>query len=203
MTWWAQNGEDQIAAGIFAMIGTVNHVAVEFGAGDGWENSNTAYFRDHGWSTFLFDIRPDSPIVEQAAITAENINQVFAHAGIPHTFDLLSIDIDGNDLWVWKALDFCPRVVIVEYNPWWGVKKSRAVPYDPARTWDGTVYYGASVAALKRLGKQKGYTLVAATRSNLVFAPKGLLPPLESDDIPMSRKVKRPDEAGRKWVAYQ
>lgn len=203
MTWWAQNGEDKITAGIFATIGTVNQVAVEFGAGDGWENSNTAYFRERGWRTVLFDMHPGSPLVAQASITAENINQVFADAGVPHTFDLLSIDIDGNDLWVWKALDFCPRVVIVEYNPRWSTKKSRVVRYDPDRTWDGTVYYGASVAALKRLGKQKGYSLVGATRSNLIFAPKGSLPAIGPEDIPEPRKIKRPDEAERKWVAYQ
>lgn len=203
MTWWAQSGEDKIAAGIFETIGVVNRVAVEFGAGDGWDKSNTAHFRQQGWHTFLFDVTPGSSIVTQASITADNINQVFEDAGIPHTFDLLSIDIDGNDLWVWKALDFCPRVVIVEYNPRWGVKKARTVQYDPDRVWDGTVYYGASVAALKRLGKQKGYSLVAGTRSNLIFAPHGLIPVMDSEAIPMGRKVKPPDESGRKWVAYQ
>lgn len=201
--WWAQSGEDKIAAGIFAAIGTLNEVAVEFGALDGWHSSNTAHFREQGWTTHLWDSGPLDPMVAPAVITAENVNDIFAAAGVPEQFDLLSIDIDGNDLWVWKALAYRPRVVIIEYNPRWGVKKSRTVPYDPARQWDGTVYYGASLAALRKLGAQKGYTLTAATRSNLVFAPKGTVPALDLETVALSRKVKRPDPAERKWVAYR
>ncbi len=201
--WWAQNGEDKIAARIFAEIGTVNQVAVEFGALDGWHSSNTAHFREQGWRCHLWDSGPLDPMVAYAVMTAENVNQVFAEAGVPQAFDLLSIDIDGNDLWVWKALTYRPQVVIIEYNPFWGVRKSRTVPYDPARQWDGTIYYGASIAALTRLGAQKGYDLVAATRCNLVFAPAGALPVLDVHTIPEARKVKRPDPAERKWVVYR
>jgi hypothetical protein len=202
-TWWAQSGEDKIAARIFETIGTFNEVAVEFGALDGRHNSNTAHFRDRGWTTHLWDSAPADPVVSPAAITAENVNDVFAAAGVPQTFDLLSIDIDGNDLWVWKALAHEPRVVIIEYNPVWGVKKSRTVSYDAARQWDGTVYYGASVAALATLGAQKGYDLVAATKSNLLFAPTGLMPQLDVRTIPKPRKVKPPDPHARTWEIYR
>jgi hypothetical protein len=202
-TWWAQSGEDKIAAGLFAQIGTINQVAVEFGALDGWHSSNTAHFREAGWTTHLWDSGPLDPMVAKAVITAENVNELFASAGVPDEFDLLSIDIDGNDLWVWKALDYQPRVVIIEYNPYWGPKKSRTVPYDAARQWDGSVYYGASAGALLRLAKQKGYVPVAATKSNLVFVRKGLLPVAEVPDIPAPRKFKRPDPAERKWVIYR
>jgi hypothetical protein len=201
--WWSQSGEDKIAAAIFREIGTVNETAVEFGALDGWHNSNTAHFRQLGWTTHLFDSGPLDPMVTHAVITAENVNDVFAATGVPEEFDLLSIDIDGNDLWVWKALQYRPRVVIMEYNPLWGLKKSRTVPYDPERQWDGTVFYGASLRALTLLGAQKGYDLVAATRSNLIFAPHGTLPPLDVTTIPPSRKVKRPDPAERKWEIYR
>ena len=201
-TWWAQSGEDKIAAELFRELGVVNHVAVEFGALDGWHNSNTAYFRaHHGWQCHLWDSEPIGPIVDQAVITAENVNDIFSDAGVPHTFDLLSIDIDGNDLWIWKALTYQPRVVIIEYNPRWGVRKSRTVPYDPERQWDGTVFYGASVKALTTLGTQKGYALAAVTKSNLIFGPAGLVPAVYPEAV--AKKFKPEDPAERKWVRYR
>lgn len=200
--WFAQSGEDRQAVRIFRAIGATNRVAVEFGAADGRRKSNTGYFRDHGWTVHLFDVEPLDPVVQQADITAENINAVFVAAGIPRDFDLLSIDIDGNDLWVWKALRFVPRVVIIEFNPRWGPRKSRTVPYDPDRRWDGTNYYGASVLALKRVGVEKGYDLVGATKSNLIFVRAGLLPSIKASQVHRPLKVKRPDPAHRKWQVY-
>lgn len=200
--WFAQSGEDRIAARIFKQIGVTNRFAVEFGAADGRRKSNTKYFRDRGWSSRLFDVQPLDPEVQQATMTAENVNAIFAEAGIPQEFDLLSIDIDGNDLWVWKALTYRPRVVIIEYNPKFGPFKSRTVPYDPARFWDGTIYYGASVLALTRLGAEKGYDLVASTRSNLIFVRAGLVPAIRPSQVKRPAKVKRFDPAERKWERY-
>lgn len=201
--WFAQSGEDRILAKIFKQIGVTNKWAVEFGAADGRRKSNTAYFRDRGWSSRLFDVEPLDPEVQHADITADNVNEIFAAAGIPREFDLLSIDIDGNDLWVWKALAFRPRVVVIEYNPKWGPYRSRTVPYDPARFWDGTIYYGASVLALTRLGAEKGYDLVASTRSNLIFVVTGLLPAMRPSRVRRPSKVKRVDPSQRKWVIYR
>jgi hypothetical protein len=199
----AQSGEDQILTRIFRKIRPTNKFAVEFGALDGRYKSNTLYFRERGWEARLFDCAPLDPMVTLARITAENVNQVFADAGVPHDFDLLSIDIDGNDLWVWKALTYRPRVVIIEYNPRWSWRRSRTVSYDPDRLWDGTIYYGASIQALCRLAEQKGYELVASTRSNLVFVLAGLYPKtMKPSQVRRPSKIKRPDPQHRKWVAY-
>jgi hypothetical protein len=202
--WWAQSGEDQIVARIFRQIGVTNQWAVEFGAADGVRKSNTKYFRDNGWSSRLFDVEPLDASVQQADITAENINAVFFTADIPREFDLLSIDIDGNDLWVWQALTgFVPRVVIIEYNPKWSANKSRTVPYEPTRRWDGTNYYGASVLALTRLGAKKGYDLVAATKSNLIFVRAGLMPAIVPAQVRRRPTSKRPDPQMRTWTNYR
>lgn len=199
----AQSGEDKILRRIFRKIRPTNQVAVEFGAMDGRHGSNTLRFREQGWRVWLFDIAPLDPIVIPARITADNINRVFADAGVPQDFDLLSIDIDGNDLWVWKALTYRPRVVIIEYNPRWHWRKSRTVPYDPDRFWDGTIYYGASVQALCRLATEKGYDLVAATKSNLCFVLAGLYPKtLTPRQVRRPDKIKRPDPEQRKWMIY-
>lgn len=202
-TLLAQRGEDRRLVSLFDRIGTTNCVAVEFGALDGLHGSNTAHFRlALGWRVILFDVAPLSPIVIPAKVTAENINALFAEAGVPQTFDLLSIDIDGNDLWVWQALTFEPRVVVIEFNPRWGPSKSRTVPYDPDRFWDGTDYYGASVLALWRLGQRKGYDLVRATRNNLIFVQRGLQRAMRPTAVARTKKRKRPDPQWRRWEEY-
>ena len=94
-------------------------------------------------------------------VTAENIQNLFQKYNVPKNFDLLSIDIDFNDYWVWKSIvDYSPRVVIIEYNSSVSPTESRVVPYDPEAKWDGTNYFGASLLASRNLGMTKGYTLV-------------------------------------------
>ena len=69
--------------------------------------------------------RADGDLVRQAFVDAENVNSLFAQYGVPKQFDLLSIDIDGNDYWVWKAIeDFTPRVVVIEYNIYFGTDRA-------------------------------------------------------------------------------
>ncbi len=99
--------------------------------------------------------------IKMERVTAENIQSLFQKYNVPKNFDLLSIDIDYNDYWVWKAIvDYSPRVVVIEYNSSIPPTESRVVPYDSDAVWDGTNYFGASLLALKNLGLKKGYTLI-------------------------------------------
>ena len=99
--------------------------------------------------------------IKNEKVTAENIQDLFQKYNVPKNFDLLSIDIDYNDYWVWKSIvDYFPRVVVIEFNSSISPTESRVVPYDPNAKWDGTNYFGASLLALKNLGLKKGYTLV-------------------------------------------
>lgn len=119
-------------------------------------------------------------------VTAENIQNLFQKYNVPKNFDLLSIDIDFNDYWVWKAIvDYSPRVVVIEYNSSIPPTESRVVPYDPEAKWDGTNYFGASLLALKNLGSTKGYTLVGCDNSgvNAFFCKSELLQGLKIKDI--------------------
>jgi hypothetical protein len=173
---YSQHDEDGIIEEIFLRIGVTNRTFIEFGIGDGTENC-TVYLLLQGWNGLWIDggaisfqeaVRQFAyALAEQrlrilcSFITAENIQHLFAEAGMPAEPDLLSIDIDNNDYWVWKAIvHYRPRVVAIEYNASFGPSADCVIPYDPFRIWDGTNYYGASLKALERLGREKGYTLV-------------------------------------------
>lgn len=157
---YSQNGEDGIIEAIFASVGTTNRYFVEFGVEDGLV-CNTRRLLRSGWSGLQMDPRRNRRGVVEAFVTAENVNELFKMNGVPPRFDLLSIDIDGNDYWAWKAVtSFHPRVVVIEYNASIPPDESRTIVYDPSFRWDGTDYFGAGLLALSRLGRRKGYTLV-------------------------------------------
>jgi hypothetical protein len=108
--------------------------------------------------------------IKKEFINAENINNLFKKYIVPFDLDLLSIDIDSNDFWVWKALDqkYKPRLVVIEYNATISPNKARSVKYDSKLVWDGgSDYFGASLMALYKLGLNKGYDLVYCDKSGV------------------------------------
>ena len=167
---YSQNGEDGVLDAIFAIIGTTNRYLVEFGAADGSECNSRHLIEHRGWAGLRMDGREPAPRsdIRQAFVTAENIEELFDRFGVPEHFDLLSIDIDGNDYWVWKAIErHRPRVVVIEYNAGRPPRPAVTVPYDAAFVWDQTDWFGASLGALSDLGWAKGYRLIAADRSGV------------------------------------
>lgn len=173
---FSQVGDDGIIEEIFKRIGVTNQYFIEFGVEDGTE-TNSTYLLYKGWKGLWMDgseanikaihqhcskaiARGDLKAV-QAFITAENIEFLFQQAGVPTEPDLLSIDIDRNDLYVWKAINqYKPRVVIVEYNAVYRPGCEFVVDYDAAAMWDGSSNTGASLDAFCKLGESKGYKLV-------------------------------------------
>ena len=180
---YSQNDEDGIIEQIFDRIGVTDQFFVEFGAGDGLENC-TLYCLLKGWSGVWIDgsavcyegiLRRMAPFlqdgrlnVKYSFITAENIQELFSEMKVPLEFDLLSIDIDGNDYWVWGALDrYKPRVVAVGYNASFNKTIACAVPYNPTAIWERNSYYGASLKAFECLGRKKGYSLVGCNYTGI------------------------------------
>jgi hypothetical protein len=176
---YSQSGEDGIIEEIFRRIGTETKFAVEFGVEDGKE-CNTRFLKSQGWNVLQMDGNDNNPpSIKHEYITAENINQLFDKYDVPKNLDLLSIDIDSNDFWVWKALStaYRPRLIVVEYNATIAPCFAQTVAYDPKLTWDGSNYFGASLLALYRIAKNRGYELVYCTKNgvNAFFVRKDLL----------------------------
>ena len=185
----SQNGEDGILWYIFSLIGASNHKSVEIGAGNGMECNTANLIINHHWLGLLLDgnethvkagreffaHHPDTwslpPSFQHHFIDAENINGLLQTYGFAGEIDLLSLDIDGIDYWVWKAIDISsPRVVILEYNAIWRCEASVTVPYQPdfeaVKVYQNdvlmTYYCGASLPAFVKLAREKGYRLVGS-----------------------------------------
>lgn len=180
---FSQFGEDGIIQEIFRRIGTTNRYFVEFGVETGVE-TNTTYLLYQGWKGLWIDgsednihsinqhfsgvIAKNNLTAIQGFITAENIEELFRKGNVPAEFDLLSVDIDRNDYYVWEAImNHSPRVVIIEYNSIFRPGCHFVVDYDPNAMWDGTSNTGASLEALYQLGLKKGYKLVASSFSGV------------------------------------
>ena len=188
---YSQTDEDGIIQEIFRRIGIVQATFVEFGCGNGLEN-NTVYLLMQGWSGLWMDgdssniealarpfeayLKAGTLRAKQAMVTRENVNELLAQE--PKQIDLLSIDIDMNDFWVWGAIECIqPRVVVIEYNASIRPPSSLVVPYHPERRWTGTNFFGASLSAFENLGTAKGYSLVGCglTGVNAFFVRNDLL----------------------------
>ena len=185
---FSQGGEDGVIEKIFQLIEPTTRYAVEFGAGMGMHHSNVRNLFLQGWSGLQIEGNPkkferlkqnyrELPRVTNllAWVWPGNIEHLFERAGVPRDLDLLVIDIDSNDYWVWKVIhDFRPKVVLIEYNAAFAPPERKVVAYHPMNHADSTDYYGASIQALYELGKQKGYELVYCTKSgiNLFFVDR-------------------------------
>jgi len=202
---YSQYGEEVVIKYIFDNIGVTNKFCVDFGAGDGYWLSNSRALLDNGWTGLLME---GSQANEQAGvvqehITAENINSLFGKYDVPHNFDLLSIDIDGNDLWVWKAIEYTPRVVVIEFNGTIGRGISKTIKYNPEHVYRHNDYYGASFEALKKLGKEKGYTLVHELAStNMFFILTKLVDQHDCGVTYSPNQYHKPAPPPTDWVEY-
>jgi hypothetical protein len=175
--------QDGILQEIFKRIGATNRQLVEFGCGDGLEN-NTVYLVMLGWKAFWMDgggaqtasvrekhasrIASGQLQVRQTFITRENINELIGSSGLGPEIDLLVIDLDGNDYYIWEALTAVnPRVVVIEYNATFRPPHKVVQEYKADHVWDSTNYFGSSLAALEEMGRKKGYCLVGCNYTGI------------------------------------
>lgn len=178
----SQNGEDGIIEKIFSIIGEQNKWCVEFGAYDGKLHSNTyTLIAERGWNGVMIEgdtgrfneLKENLAGIENVHLIhtfvgwdadKDSLDKVLSQTPAPADPDLISIDIDGTDWYIWHELThYRPRVVLVEFNP--------VIPNDVMfiQSRDFNVVQGCSLRALIELGKAKGYELVCATRYNGIF----------------------------------
>jgi hypothetical protein len=172
---YSQTDEDGIIQEIFARIGYGSKTFVEFGVGNGLEN-NTVKLLLEGWRGLWMEgssslvsqievkfrevVRQGHLQLRHAFINRDNINQLIGET-FKSEIDLISIDIDGNDIYLLEALQVVnPRVIVIEYNAKFPPPMSIAQTYDATFRWRGTDYYGASLEAITKIAERKGYSLV-------------------------------------------
>jgi len=193
---YTQLNEQWILHTIFERIGTQSRYVVDLGAHDGFWYSNSRHFLDQGWRGCLIDGAHETKDVHKAWITEQNVVELLLGLGVPRDFDLLSIDIDGQDYWVLRALlrgystlvscdqvqswangkaeprmdgGFRPRVIVAEYNGAFAEHECKTVPLDPHFTFKENDHYGASYGALCKLAEAHGYKTLCNNGLNVFF----------------------------------
>ena len=180
---FSQFGEDGIIQFLIKNINLSCNKFIEFGV-ENYEEANTRFLMENNnWSGLIIDSsleniehiknqyyywKHDLKVINEF-ITKENINEILKKNNFIGKIGILSIDLDGNDYWIWNSIDLVdPDIIIVEYNARLGNQSSLTIPYNSNFKRENNSkknIYGASLSALYKLGKEKGYELVG-TNSN-------------------------------------
>lgn len=196
---FSQFGEDGIIDFLVKKTEIKSKYFIEFGVED-YNESNTKFLLEaRNWAGEIYETNKEhinniknqdlywryNLNVKNVFVTKKNINLLvknFLEKNNINQLGLLSIDIDGVDYWIWKELTVTnPEIVIIEYNARLGYEKSIVVPYEEnfqrLKKHHSSIYFGASLNALYKLGIEKGYSLVGTNLngSNAFFIKKDLI----------------------------
>ncbi|MEZ4853132.1 hypothetical protein [Flavobacterium sp.] len=197
---FSQRGEDGVIQYIINKIEIPNKIFVEFGV-ETYTESNTRFLlMNNNWSGLVIDgskknidfIKNDfiywkyDITAIESFITKDNINNLISNYTTIEDIGLLSVDIDGNDYWIWQAIETIkPRIVICEYNSAFGAIEKVTVPYKEnfirRKEHYSELYFGASLAAFCDLADKKGYDFIGTTSAgvNAYFVRKDLSSPFK------------------------
>ena len=176
---FSQFGEDGIIDYLIKSLKIEEKNFIEFGV-ENYEEANTRFLLEsRNWSGLIFDSSKEhidfikgknyywkqNLIAKCEFITSENINSLIQEHNGDREVGFLSIDVDGNDYWIWKAINgIIPKIVVIEYNARLGKKKSIVTPYkkdfNRIKEHHSSIYFGASLMAIYKLAKEKNYSLV-------------------------------------------
>ena len=190
---FSQWGEDGIISFLINNLEIENKFFVEFGVEDYVESNTRFLLKKNNWSGLIIDssiknidfIKKDQIYWRHDIkalceyISKKNINKILTDNTYMRNIGLLSIDIDGNDYWIWNEItSIDPSIVIIEYNSLLGKDKSLVVPYkedfNRSKEHYSNIYYGASLSALTKLANIKNYALVGCNSAgnNAFFVKK-------------------------------
>jgi hypothetical protein len=210
----SQNNEDGIIAAIFEDIKPQSRYFVEFGIGPNYLDpdyvngleGNCVLLQKQGWNGLFMDggVHPAEYGISQEIITSMNFNSLLRKYNVPTDVDVISIDVDSQDFYIWMSCYYRPSMFILEVNPnFTTIDQARTVAYDLNQRWDLTKYYGASLGAMVKLGRDKGYKLVCNNGCNAFFVRDDLISnPQDFDERAMNVFVDQhsPDPWRRLWV---
>lgn len=200
---FSQCGDDGIIDWLVSRLPNLPQTFIEFGV-ENYRESNTRFLLQHrnwkglvmdGSQKHIDDIHSQKVSwrywldAHRAFITRENINDLLQSAGYTGEIGLLSVDIDGNDYWVWEQITVAdPQIVITEFNAVFGDLEAISVPYDPAfvrsQAHYSHIYFGASLQAFIHLGKEKGYTFLGTNSTGVnAYFVKNRFAPLLLDSM--------------------
>ena len=193
---FSQWGEDGIIQFLIREVKIKNRTFVEFGVEDFFESNCRYLLMSSDWQGFVIDGSSKNILRLKnsyfywkhdlqslaAFVDKENINKLLSQSNFDRDLGILSIDLDGNDYHILKTINvFEPRIIISEFNPYFGTNRAISVPYDPEfyridKHYSG-LYFGASIKAIKHLLEEKGYTLVGTgiTGGNAYFVRNDLM----------------------------
>jgi hypothetical protein len=215
---FSQYDEDGIIQFLINHVEIKNQTFVEFGV-EHYEESNTRFLlMNDNWQGMVIDgseenidyIQNDRvsrrfDLQAQAAfITKDNINDLIRKSGFHEDLGLLSVDIDGNDYWVWEAINAVrARIVVAEYNSVFGhepVSILYQADFYRTKAHFSNLYYGCSLSALAHLAAKKGYMLAGSSLrgNNAFFVRKdiaGALPEVSAKDAYVSSPFREGRDA--------
>jgi hypothetical protein len=208
----SQSGEDGLVAKALSLLPDPTLWCVEFGAWDGKHLSNTFDLVDSkGYNVALIEGDPvkykelcisyphkDRAVFANAFVgwsEDDGLDQILSRYPVPRAFDLLSVDVDGNDYHIWRATkSFQPKLVLIEYNPSIVNAVEFVQPAEP------DCNQGSSPASIVKLGREKGYELIAVTKHNLLFVQGEYYPLFGIPDN--SLEVMRDEEPNYVFFGY-
>jgi hypothetical protein len=176
---FSQWGDDGIIQYLINNVPISNTIFIEFGV-ENYAEANTRFLLlNDNWKGLIIDgSKANMEYVRKSNlywkyeltavdcfITRDNINTIFKENGYQGPIGLLSIDVDGNDYWIWETISVVDAdIVVVEYNSVFGEKHAVTVPYDDkfirSNSHYSNLYWGASLKAFLLLAKRKGYSFV-------------------------------------------
>lgn len=203
---YSQSDEECYIEYILSNIPQKGKQIVELGAWDGYHLSNTRYFIENGYKALLIDgdNRGNEEVV-QSFITRDNIVELLKPID-SKSFDLLCIDLDGNDLYILEVIlnnGYKPSLVVAEFNPIFDEHESKTIRYNADHAWDNDDYYGFSFAAGQKMANKYGYICIHQNDNlNMYFVREDLIGELDIPKVIYEKTNYHPKSQNTDWIEY-
>ena len=190
---FSQFGDDGIIQWLIHNLDIPNKTFIEFGVEDYSESNTRFLMMNNNWSGFVMDGSEANIQRLQTSyyywkynlsskaifINKHNINTLIKEQNLDRDVGLLHIDLDGNDYYIWEAIDvISPIIAIVEYNSIFGSERPVSVIYDDefyrTHAHYSNLFWGSSIKSLYDLAKEKGYSFIGCNNAgnNAYFVRK-------------------------------